>query len=215
MDRISELTAELAHALSELSTKNLIRRLNEVRVALHAVSPFRGEPVDFVEWVPAEQVFANDYNPNAVAPPEMRLLETSIEADGYTQPIVTHMENEERRVVVDGFHRNVIGRDREQIRERIHGHLPVTRIRAEREAAEDRMASTIRHNRARGTHGVDPMTALVGYMSKKGWDNAKISKELGMEPDEVLRFQQVSGLAELFRDREFSEAWELEEPEKT
>ncbi len=138
----------------------------------------------------------------------MRLLELSIAEDGYTQPIVTHDEGS-RLVVVDGFHRQRVGKESATVRVRIDGYLPVVRIRAGREAKEDRMASTVRHNRARGVHGVESMTDLVAYLSRKGWDTAKIGKELGMDDDEVLRFRQVSGLAELFADEDFSQAWDV------
>jgi ParB-like chromosome segregation protein Spo0J len=198
--------------LTELSRLNLIEKisaLNYVRGRLHAEgSPFAEEPVDFVAWEPNEVVRANDYNPNAVAPPEMRLLEHSILEDGYTQPIVAHDVGSQLEVV-DGFHRSRVGKESKDVRERVLNYLPVVRIRAGREAKDDRMASTVRHNRARGSHGVIAMQDLVAYLSKKGWDTAKISKELGMDDDEVLRYRQISGLAELFADQEFSLAFEI------
>jgi ParB-like chromosome segregation protein Spo0J len=209
---VASLVKQLTGELSGMSADECLDELNEIRTALHEVSPMRDEPVDCVLWVPSAEVHANDYNPNQVAPPEMRLLETSIMADGYTQPIVTHKEDE-GRVVVDGFHRNRIGKECPLVRKRVLGRLPVVQIRAEQTDKEARMASTIRHNRARGKHAVDPMTDLVAYLAKKGWDDAKVSKELGMDLDEVLRFRQISGLAELFADREFSEAWEIDEDE--
>ena len=203
LERAKGLAAEIA----ELPPLQRIACLNAVRAELHAISPFAGEPVDLVQWVPAETVSANDYNPNKVAPPEMRLLELSILADGYTQPIVTHGDGT-GRTVVDGFHRNRVGKESKAVGKRILGHLPVVTIRADRTGAEDRMAATIRHNRARGKHGVEPMTGIVAHLAKKGWDDEKIGRELGMDPDEVLRFKQITGLAELFKDRDFSEAWE-------
>lgn len=207
---VTALAKQLAREIATLPLDERIEALNETRLALHEVSPFADEPVDCVMWVPAAEVHANDYNPNQVAPPEMRLLETSIMADGYTQPIVTHKEAE-GRVTVDGFHRTRIGKDCPLVRKRVLDRLPVVQIRAAQTDKEARMASTIRHNRARGKHAVDPMTDLVAYLAKKGWDDAKVSKELGMDLDEVLRFRQISGLAELFADREFSEAWEIDE----
>lgn len=199
----------LAQALQSLPEADRVTALNALRRELAAASPFSGDPVDCVEWLPAEHVQANDYNPNTVAPPEMRLLELSILADGYTQPIVTH-DHGTHREVVDGFHRSRVGRESRKVRERTKGYVPVVTIRADRTDDEARMAATIRHNRARGKHGVEPMTGIVMHLARKGWDDAKIAKELGMEPDEVLRFKQVTGLAELFADREFSEAWEAE-----
>ena len=197
----------LAAEIADLPELERIACLNRVREILHEVSPMRDEPVDLVLWEPAASIEANDYNPNVVAAPEMRLLETSILADGYTQPIVTHAVDG-RYVVVDGFHRNRVGRESAKVRKRIKGMLPVVRIRAGREGDDDRRAATIRHNRARGRHAVEPMTGIVAYLAKKGWDDEKIGHELGMDPDEVLRFKQITGLAELFGEREFSEAWE-------
>lgn len=181
--------------------------LNALRKMIHERSPFQGEPVDFVMWVPIDTVQANDYNPNVVAPPEMELLKLSILADGYTQPIVTNQE-ESARVVIDGFHRNRVGREVKAVSKRIRGHLPVVQIREDRSQKEDRIAATIRHNRARGKHGVDAMSDIVLDLKRRNWSDEKIGRELGMDPDEVLRLAQISGLAEMFSDKEFSEAWE-------
>ncbi len=204
-----EQSREIARKLEALPEEECIDTLNAIRAELHAASPFRDEPVDLIRWIPATRVTANDYNPNTVAPPEMRLLETSILADGFTQPIVTHDEGTQH-VVIDGFHRNRIGKESKEVRRRTKGYLPVVQIRAEQVEIEKRMASTIRHNRARGKHGVEPMTGIVSYLAKKGWDNGKIGKELGMDADEVLRFKQITGLAELFKDAEFSKSWTVE-----
>ena len=184
-----------------------VEALNKVKSALHAISPFSSEPVDCVLWVPADEVFANDYNPNNVAPPEMRLLQLSIREDGYTQPIVTCGANGHYEVV-DGFHRNRVGKECPDIKNRIGGYLPVTIINDDRQDKADRMAATIRHNRARGKHSIDGMSAIVMDLSRRNWSEEKIANELGMEPDEVLRLKQITGLAEMFADREFSEAWE-------
>jgi ParB-like chromosome segregation protein Spo0J len=182
--------------------------LNRARAALHDASPFRDEPVDLVQWVPADEVEANDYNPNAVAPPEMELLRLSIMADGYTQPIVANHEDS-RIVVIDGFHRNRVGKECDDVRERVSGYLPVVQIREGRADKADRMASTIRHNRARGKHQVEAMSDIVIDLKRRNWSDAKIGKELGMDPDEVLRLAQISGLAEAFADREFSKSWDI------
>ncbi len=186
-----------------------IAALNDIKRRLHTVSPFCQEPVDCVMWIPADRVEANDYNPNQVAPPEMRLLQHSIREDGYTQPIVAFDEGEYYEVV-DGFHRNRVGRECKDIRERIMGYLPVTLINADRSGRADRIAATIRHNRARGKHAVTGMSDIVLELSRRNWSDEKIGRELGMEPDEVLRLKQITGLAELFADKEFSEAWEGE-----
>lgn len=193
--------------LASLPAPVLIDALNRIRRALHEVSPFRGEPVDCVEWVPCDSVRANDYNPNTVAPPEMKLLEVSIATDGYTQPVVTYHEAEQRETV-DGFHRGRVGRESAAVRKRTRGYLPVVTINADRGSRPDRIAATVRHNRARGVHGVAAMSDLVADLKKRGWPPEKIGSELGMSADEVLRLAQVTGLAELFADRAFSEAWE-------
>jgi ParB-like chromosome segregation protein Spo0J len=209
VETIERLTSRLVEAIAALSVPVRVDAINAAREALHEVSPFRDEPVDLVTWVKAENVVANDYNPNAVAPPEMKLLTYSIEANGYTQPIVVH-RGEDGDVVVDGYHRNRVGREVPGIRRRLHGYLPVTRIRTGRSDIMSRIAATVQHNRARGEHGVDRMSALVRQLYEAGWKDDQIQRELGMELDEVLRLKQVTGLAALFADREFSEAWEAE-----
>jgi ParB-like chromosome segregation protein Spo0J len=186
-----------------------IALLNEVREIVAEHSPFTTEPVDFVRWVPADTIQANDYNPNSVAPPEMELLRLSIMADGYTQPIVADSADDHWEVV-DGFHRNRVGKEYPDVHERVHGFLPVVQIRGERGDRPDRMASTIRHNRARGKHQVIAMSEIVLDLKRRNWSDAKISRELGMDPDEVLRLTQITGLAEAFKDRDFSEAWEAD-----
>jgi ParB-like chromosome segregation protein Spo0J len=163
----------------------------------------KDHPVSKVLWVPADLVQANDYNPNSVAPPEMRLLELSIEQDGYTQPIVTWLREDGVYEVVDGFHRHRVGKEKLKL-----SHLPVVVINADRQEKSDRIASTIRHNRARGKHAVSAMSDIVQELARRNWSDAKIAKELGMDADEVLRLKQISGLAEMFADQEFSEAWE-------
>jgi ParB-like chromosome segregation protein Spo0J len=209
MGNLPDRLNALIDALRELPEDERIEAINQAKIALHEVSPFCDEPVDCVLWVPADTVQANDYNPNVVAPPEMKLLTLSIEEDGYTQPIVTYPINGHREVI-DGFHRNRVGKEVKAIRERTRGYLPVTSVRAGRQDREDRIASTIRHNRARGRHQVDNMSEIVVELSRRNWSDEKIGRELGMEPDEVLRLKQISGLAEAFADREFSEAWEIE-----
>jgi hypothetical protein len=204
----------LCAAVETMSLHQKIAALNAIRTKLHAIGPFAAEPVDLVLWVESGSVTANDYNPNSVAPTEMKLLEHSIESDGYTQPIVTWPQGEIREIV-DGFHRHKVGKGSEAIRKRIHGYLPVVSINTDREDVGDRMAATIRHNRARGKHKVDSMSEIVVELKKRCWSDARIAKELGMEQDEVLRLQQISGLAELFADKEFSEAWEAGELDET
>lgn len=201
---------EAVNKLASLGDDARMDAINEVRAALHAISPMKREPVDFVRWVRADELHANDYNPNSVAPPEMRLLQMSIMSDGYTQPIVAWPDGEGSYEVVDGFHRNRVGREVGAVKKRVMGRLPIAVINTDRTSKEDRVAATIRHNRARGKHSVDAMSDIVVDLARRNWSNEKISNELGMDEDEVLRLKQVTGLAELFADREFSEAWEAE-----
>lgn len=211
MPQVANLTsraATLFRELDDLPLEQKVEALNQLRQQLCAHSPFTDEPVDCVQWVLAEQVEGNDYNPNTVAPPEMKLLERSINADGYTQPIVAHQPQQHQYVVVDGFHRQRIGSKKGPIHKRLHGYLPIVTIRAERGDATDRIAATIRHNRARGVHGVLPMTDIVVKLLQAGWHEKDVARELGMDDDEVLRFKQVSGLPELFREGDYSRSWE-------
>ena len=141
--------------LAELPLAERVEALNLAREALHEVSPFKSEPVDFVRWVPNTLLHSNDYNPNSVAPPEMELLRLSIDADGYTQPIVSMADPDDTFEVIDGFHRHRVGKECADIQSRVHGYLPLVQIRESQADKTDRMASTIRHNRARGKHRVD------------------------------------------------------------
>lgn len=204
---IGDALSALIDELSKLPEDELITALNKIKIALHEISPFKKEPVDCVLWVKADMVEANDYNPNKVAPPEMKLLQHSIQMDGYTQPIVGFWEGDYFEVV-DGFHRNRVGKECPDIRERIKGYLPVTIINEERRDRNDRIAATIRHNRARGKHAVTAMSDIVVELKRRNWSDQRIAKELGMDPDEVLRLSQITGLAELFADKDFSMAWE-------
>lgn len=197
----------LCESIRTLPASERIEALNAAKLALHEISPFRDEPVDCVVWVEQDAIVANAYNPNTVAPPEMDLLRLSIEEDGFTQPVVAYRENG-GYTVVDGFHRTRVGKECVSIHQRVHGYLPITIVRSEREDLDDRMASTIRHNRARGKHGVQAMSRIVLDLARRNWSDGKISKKLGMDADEVLRLKQITGLAELFAHQEFSEAWE-------
>lgn len=165
-------------------------------------------PVYNVLAVPIEKVRANDYNPNAVAPPEMALLETSIWEDGYTQPVVTYYDKDtDTYIVVDGFHRFLTLKNSHRIRERENGLLPVVVIEKE---LGDRMASTIRHNRARGSHNIDLMSNIVAELVEMGKGDRWICKHIGMSPDELLRMKQITGVAALFANRDFSDSWEAD-----
>lgn len=206
---IVERSTELFSELKSLSLDERIETINAIRGALAEYSPFKSEPVDFVKWVKGSCVAANDYNPNSVAPPEMELLRISILADGYTQPIVANLEGDGYEVI-DGFHRNRVGKECLDVHARVHGYLPIVQIKSSQVEKSDRMASTIRHNRARGKHKVEAMSDIVVELTKRNWSDEKIAKNLGMEPDEILRLRQISGLVEVFSDQEFSRAWDVE-----
>lgn len=204
-ESLKRLTDEITQKISKMDTDGKIEALNYIREALHKESPFVGEPCDCVLWIKQENIKANEYNPNHVATPEMRLLYQSIKSDGYTMPIVTYDLKDGNREIVDGFHRNRVGREHRDIQKRIHGYLPVSTIN---KPSDERMASTIRHNRARGTHGIRPMSDIILDLSSQGWDDAKICEKLGMELDEVIRLKQITGLKEAFMNHEFSRSWE-------
>lgn len=199
---------ELFSQLDEMSVESKIEVINEIRSALHQHSPLKDEPVDFVRWVKGDSVTANDYNPNSVAPPEMELLRKSIRADGYTQPIVSWGRDSVYEVV-DGFHRHRVGRECKEVNERVLGYLPLVVINQNRKNRSDRIAATIRHNRARGKHKVEAMSDIVIELKRRNWSDEKIGRELGMDADEVLRLTQITGLAEMFENQEFSEAWKV------
>lgn len=179
--------------------------IQELRRLLSTVSPYASQPVDFVRWVPIEQVEPNSYNPNAVAKIEMGLLLTSIEHDGYTQPVVTYYDQErDKYIIVDGFHRYWVMRSNEEIARRTSGRLPCVVIE---KTLNERMASTIRHNRARGKHRVAGMSELVFKMLEGGMTDEQICNELGMEPEELLRLKHITGFSALFADRDYNRAW--------
>lgn len=236
----------LCETLAALPEAERIEAINQIKLMLHEISPFKDEPVDCVLWVKAETVEGNEYNPNSVAPPEMRLLEQSIKEDGYTQPVVTYRlsaaiaqlraeglsdadikqqlvltderfnqftELSDGREIVDGFHRNRVGKESPVVRRRTLGYLPVTSVRPKQEGRANRRASTIRHNRARGTHSIDLMVNIVRELSQAGMGNDWICKNIGMDADELLRLKQLSGLAALFQTNRFSQAWVSSETE--
>jgi ParB-like chromosome segregation protein Spo0J len=203
--RISELLSELKNEFDNI--KNLdekVDTINIIRNDLTNMSPF-AEPVDYVRWIPADKVKANEYNPNKVASTEMKLLHTSIKLDGYTQPIVAYKLDNGEYEVVDGFHRNRIGKEYKDINKRIHGYLPIVVLD---KPLDERIGSTIRHNRARGTHQIRSMSEIVLDLAKAGWSDEEICKKIGMELDEVIKLKQITGLKEAFQNHEFSKSWE-------
>lgn len=241
-----EQAAGLCKSLASLPDAERIDAINQVKLMLHAISPFKDEPVDCVLWVKSETIEPNEYNPNKVAPPEMKLLEQSIKEDGYTQPVVTYRlsaaiaqlrdqgctdaEIQQKLVLtaerfarfagladgretVDGHHRTRVGKESSIVRRRTLGYIPVTSVRAKQESQANRRASTIRHNRARGTHSIDLMVSIVRELTEAGMGNDWICKNIGMDADELLRLKQLSGLAALFQTKQFSSAWVSSEDE--
>jgi len=168
-------------------------------------SPVASQPIDHVQWVPIEMVQSNDYNPNSVAGKEMKLLYTSIKQDGYTQPIVTIWDEAiQKFVIVDGFHRYFTCKNSPDIQAATKGMLPVVVLKKD---INDRMASTVRHNRARGSHSIAGMSSMVFSMLNNGWADAEICNELGMDAEELLRLKHITGFSKLFADTEYKKAW--------
>ena len=181
--------------------------LAELREFLHnELAPNRAMPIDLVHWIPIEQITANDYNPNSVARNEMKLLYLSIAADGYTQPTVTiYDEKTDKFIIVDGFHRYLTMKTNPDIAEKCGGRLPCVVINKN---INERMASTVRHNRARGKHAVTGMANMVFSMLDNGMDDSEVCNELGLETEELIRLKHVTGFSKLFEDYEYQRAWE-------
>lgn len=184
----------LLDCLQQCNVDQRIQLLNEIQVRLSDMYPFQA-PVNTIQWVSADKVTANDYNPNVVANPELELLRVSIQEDGVTQPIVVY-PSDTGMEIVDGFHRYTL------LKGQFNGYVPVVRLKQNRGG---RIASTVRHNRARGKHQIESMSKIVIELSQLGWDNATIVEKLGMNDDEVLRLRQVTGLASLFKGVNFSQ----------
>ena len=185
---------------------NPVDALEQVKAMLFELSPLKDQPVDRVRWVPIDQVVSNDYNPNSVADKELKLLYTSISHDGYTQPIVTVWDEKlGKYVIVDGFHRYFVCKTSLDIRESTLGLVPIVVLD---KGINDRMASTVRHNRARGKHSVSGMSNMVFEMLDHGWEDAAICNELGMEPEELLRLKHITGFSKLFENAEYKKAWQ-------
>jgi len=197
--------ADLLAHVDSLDGEERFDAIENIRDRLHKLCPNQSQPVDRTRWVPIEMVSPNDYNPNAVAEVEMKLLYHSIKNDGYTQPVVTIWDEEARKfVIVDGFHRYYVCKMNEDILGRNNGRLPIVVIE---KGINDRMASTVRHNRARGKHSIAGMSSMVFSMLDEGWDDAAICNELGMEPGELARLKHISGFSKLFENAEYSKAW--------
>lgn len=180
--------------------------INDIREFIHSLSSGGIHPVDCVIWVPLESVQANSYNPNSVASNEMKLLHTSISHDGYTQPIVTVYDPTlQKYVIVDGFHRYFVMKSYIDIYQKTGGYLPIVVINKD---INDRMASTVRHNRARGKHAITGLSNIVFKMLDGGWKDEDICNELGMEADELIRLKHITGFSKLFKDVSYRMSWE-------
>jgi ParB-like chromosome segregation protein Spo0J len=200
--KANELIKEIRNADLDLAT------IESIREELHKKSPLSGQPVDRVRWVNIDKVTPNDYNPNSVANIEMGLLYTSILHDGYTQPIVTiYDEDKEKYTIVDGFHRYFTCKNNQDILNRNQGCVPIVVIKKD---INDRMASTVRHNRARGSHSISGMSNMVFKMLENGWKDSEICNELGMQPEELLKLKHITGFSKLFENVEYKKAWETE-----
>ena len=195
---------ELEKALHGMDDEIKINTIEKIKDFLHEVTPIQ-QPVDRVKWVDVNEVQANDYNPNSVANQEMALLYTSIKHDGYTQPVVTiYDEDIKKYVIIDGFHRYFTCKSNQDIRDRNKGRLPIVVLKKD---INDRMASTVRHNRARGKHSVDGMSNMVFSMLDNGWSDSDICNHLGMQPDELLRLKHITGFSKLFENVDYSKQW--------
>jgi len=200
------MRSDLKKAIEEAIGEDGVEALNEISRVSSAAAGLRHSPVSAVQWVPIDDVIANDYNPNQVAKNELKLLALSIDHDGYTQPVVAVYDADHKKyVIVDGFHRYLTMKTNRTIRERYHDLLPVVVLN---KSVNERMAATVRHNRARGKHTINGMGYLVAQLRDKGWNDAEVCNEIGLEPDELVRLEHMTGVAELFKDREYNKSWE-------
>ena len=197
---------EIVNEIQSLDDRDEIAFLNGVMDVIYRHHPFRHNPVTRVRYIPLTKIHANSYNPNSVAQQEMRLLHTSIKEDGYTMPVVTfYDEQKDEYIIVDGFHRYTVDMRYKDIYQLNKGYLPVVVI--EKNLA-DRMASTVRHNRARGKHAVEGMSNIVLQMLKEGKSDAEVCMELGLEVDELIKLKHITGFAKLFEGAKYSNSWE-------
>lgn len=200
------LKAKIIEAIGEGG--DITQTIEDIKDILHELSPHNSQPINNVRWVPIEKVQANDYNPNSVAKNEMKLLYTSISHDGYTQPVVTIYDSEiDKYVIVDGFHRYTTMRTNKDIYDMNKGLLPIVVLQKD---MNDRMAATVRHNRARGKHSVAGMGQIVFNMLNNGASDEEILQELGLEAEELVRLKHITGFSKLFADAEYGKSWETD-----
>jgi hypothetical protein len=201
---MEKIKIQILEAFYEAEDK--IKFVNELNEFIHKEISEIKQPIDFVRWIPIDKVSPNDYNPNSVAKIEMGLLYKSIKHDGYTQPIVTIYDKEkDKYVIVDGFHRYFTCKTNKDIYERNKGHLPCVVIEKD---INERMAATVRHNRARGEHSVAGMGNMVFEMLENGWTETEICNHLGMEPEEILKLKHITGFSRLFENVNYQQSWE-------
>jgi len=209
-DELTALVKPVLDYLNGLLLEQRVEALNKVRSLLHQVSPF-DEPVDVVYWVRSETVHPNDYNPNVVFAPEMKLLKTSM-VKHVTQPVVTSQIDGEY-LITDGEHRYITVTTSKRLSARLMGYIPVTVTKSK--TLPEHMADTIEHNRARGVHKLDLMTEIVLTMLREGWTDDQIAEHLGMDADEILRMKQVSGIAKAFERPAYNRAWINDDGQET
>ena len=198
-----KITELINNAFDE--AQNKVEFINEISTIIYNLHPIR-QPVSNVIWIKIEDVEPNDYNPNSVANKEMALLYTSILHDGYTQPIVTiYDEKKKKYIIVDGFHRYFVAKNKREIRDRNKGYVPIVVIEKD---INDRMSSTVRHNRARGKHSISGMSNMIFEMLENGWGDAQICNELGMEAEELIKLKHITGFSKLFENVKYKLAWE-------
>lgn len=204
-EKLNNVKASLRELFETAEDK--VEALELIRgVIHHQFSPLNSQPVDYVRWVEVDKISPNDYNPNSVAKVEMGLLYKSIKHDGYTQPIVTIYDPEnDKYIIVDGFHRYFTCKMNKDIMERNNGRLPIVVIQKD---INERMAATVRHNRARGSHSVTGMSSMVFKMLENGWEDQEICNHLGMEPEELLKLKHITGFSKLFKDAEYQNSWQ-------
>jgi len=192
--------------IATLNEEEIIEYFERLKELIHHESPLGTQPVNRIRWVNIDDVSPNDYNPNSVAKKEMQLLYTSILHDGYTQPVVTIFDEEKKKyVIIDGFHRYFTCKSNKDILQRNKGRLPIVVLE---KSINDRMASTVRHNRARGMHSVTGMSSMVFNMLENGWSDSDICNELGMSVEELIKLKHITGFSKLFKDKEYSKSWE-------
>ncbi|MES2428286.1 MAG: hypothetical protein V4560_15000 [Bacteroidota bacterium] len=201
-----QYVCDYIESLSSVDDK--IEAVNSIRTKIHQVSPMKHHPVDLIHWLKSEEVEVQRVNPNSIPPPEEMLLHQSITSDGYTMPVVGFKQENEIHRIIDGFHRRKMERIHPDISESTYGRIPMSFTRKAQEGESDRMASTIRHNRARGVHNIELMSTIVAELVEMGKGDPWICKHIGMSADELLRLKQITGLASLFLNKSFSDSWD-------